>query len=29
MPWCRCSWAQHFEYGAIDGQRGWYAVKRE
>ena len=21
--------AQHFEYGAIDGQRGWYAVKRE
>ena len=21
--------AQHFEYGAMDGQRGWYAVKRE
>lgn len=21
--------AQHFEYGAYDGQRGWYAVKRE
>ena len=21
--------AQHFEYGALDGQRGWYAVKRE
>ena len=21
--------AQHFEYGAIAGQRGWYAVKLE
>jgi len=21
--------AQHFEYGAIDGQRGWYAIKRQ